>query len=204
MTVFKGDIMDYIDYPKIDESAEYDAFIGGIEPGGLRNRNEIKILVCYILKTIDGKITKQQINEVMQGQGLANYFEVNQAISELLSQGSIDCEYIDEDEALTITERGRQVVFELEHDLPRSVREKAIKSAIKILTIAKNAQENKIEVTPLENGFHVTFTIEDEQDVMMKLTIFVADREQADSVKKNFLEDPTRVYSSILSSLMVE
>jgi len=196
--------MDYIDYPQLDEYNEFDAFNAGVEPGGLRNRNEIKILVCYMLKTLESKITKQQINEVMQSQGLANYFEVNQAISELLSQGSIDCEYVEDEEVLTVTEMGRRVVFELERDLPRTVREKAIKSAIKTLTIAKNEQENKIEITPLENGCHITFTMEDKQDVMMKLTIYVADRAQAELVRKNFLEDPTRVYSNILSSLMVE
>ncbi|MEG0978514.1 MAG: DUF4364 family protein, partial [Oscillospiraceae bacterium] len=183
---------------------EFDAFNAGVELGGLRNQNEIKILVCYMLKTLKSKITKQQLNEVMQGQGIANYFEVNQAISELLSQGSIDCDYIDDDEVLSVTDRGRQVVLELERDLPRSVREKAIKTAIKILTIAKNERENKIEITPLENGCHITFTMEDKQDVMMKLTIYVADTAQAETVKKNFLEDPTRVYSSILSSLMVD
>ncbi len=196
--------MDYIDYTQNDEYNEYDAFVGGVEPGGLRNRNEIKILICYILKTLEEEITKQQINDVIQGQGLANYFEVNQAISELIAQGSIDCNYVEENEVLKINDIGRQVVLELEHDLPRTVREKAIKAAIKILTIAKNEQENKIDITPLENGYHVTFTIEDKQDVMMKLTVYVADAEQADLVKKNFLEDPTRVYSSILSSLMVE
>lgn len=196
--------MDYIDYPQLDEYNEFDAFNEGVEPGGLRNRNEIKILVCYVLKTLESTITKQQINEVMQSQGLANYFEVNQAISELLSQGSIDCDYVDDKEILTVTEMGRRVAFELERDLPRTVREKAIKSAIKILTIAKNEQENKIEITPLENGFHITFTMEDKQDVIMKLTIYVADRAQAELVRKNFLEDPTRVYSNILSSLVVE
>lgn len=196
--------MDYIDYPQLDEYNDFDAFNEGVEPGGLRNRNEIKILVCYMLKTLESKITKQQINEVMQSQGLANYFEVNQAISELLSQGSIDCDYVEDKEILTVTEMGRRVAFELERDLPRTVREKAIKSAIKILTIAKNEQENKIEITPLENGCHITFTMEDKQDVMMKLTIYVADRAQAELVRKNFLEDPTRVYSNILSSLVVE
>ncbi|NCC88030.1 MAG: DUF4364 family protein [Clostridia bacterium] len=196
--------MDYIDYPQLDEYNEFDAFNEGVEPGGLRNRNEIKILVCYVLKTLESTITKQQINEVMQSQGLANYFEVNQAISELLSQGSIDCDYVEDKENLTVTEMGRRVAFELERDLPRTVREKAIKSAIKILTIAKNEQENKIEITPLENGCHITFIMEDKQDVMMKLTIYVADRAQAELVRKNFLEDPTRVYSNILSSLVVE
>lgn len=196
--------MEYRDYPQLDDYNEFDAFNAGVEPGGLRNRNEIKILICYMLKTLEQQITKQQINEVMQRQGIANYFEVNQAISELLSQGNIDCDCVDNDEFLSITDVGRQVATTLERDIPKTVREKAIKSAIKILTIAKNEQENKIEITPLEKGCHITFTMEDQQDIMMELKIYVADRAQAELLKKNFLEDPTKVYSNILSSLMVE
>ena len=36
---------------------EYDAFDEGIEPGGLRSRNEIKVLVCYLLKSIEQPIS---------------------------------------------------------------------------------------------------------------------------------------------------
>lgn len=32
----------------------YDAFSAGVEPGGLRNRNEIKVLIAFLLKTPSG------------------------------------------------------------------------------------------------------------------------------------------------------
>ena len=51
---------------------EYDAFDEGIEPGGLRSRNEIKVLVCYLLKSIEQPISKQLINELLQENSLAN------------------------------------------------------------------------------------------------------------------------------------
>lgn len=197
--------MEYINSNNlVDDFEENDAFGAGVQPGGLRNRNEIKILVCYIMKTVDQCMTRQQLTDVIQGQSLANYFELSQAISELLSQGSITTEIKDDEEYLVLTEMGKQVSVELERDIPRSVKEKAIKSAFKILTIAKNARENKIEIQQIDNGYHVTFSMEDDQDVIMKLTIYVADIEQAENVKKNFLQDPTKVYSNILSSLMVE
>lgn len=66
---------------------EYDAFDEGIEPGGLRSRNEIKVLVCYLLKSIEQPISKQLINEILQENSLANYFEINQAVSDLVRAG---------------------------------------------------------------------------------------------------------------------
>ena len=69
---------------------EFDAFDAGIELGGLRNREEIRLLICYLLKTIDKPLEKSQLNDAVLENGLANYFEVNQALTELLSNASID------------------------------------------------------------------------------------------------------------------
>ena len=38
---------------------EYDAFIGGIEPGGLRNKNEIRILLCYLVNSIGAPLSRE-------------------------------------------------------------------------------------------------------------------------------------------------
>ena len=50
----------------------YDAFSQGVKPGGLRSRNEIKILICYIICKIDSGITKKQHNEINTTEGLTN------------------------------------------------------------------------------------------------------------------------------------
>ena len=54
---------------------EFDAFDEGIELGGLRNRDEIRLLICYILRAVDAPISKQNLNDSMLQDGLANYFE---------------------------------------------------------------------------------------------------------------------------------
>ena len=60
---------------------EFDAFDGGIELGGLRTRDDIKLLICYMIKSLNRPISKQILNEAMQENGLANYFEVNGALA---------------------------------------------------------------------------------------------------------------------------
>lgn len=175
-------------------------FDDGIEPGGLRTRNEIKLLVCYLLASVDEKITRSQLCEIALDKGLANYFEINQAVSELVANGSVVSDFLDCEEYLSVTEQGRSSTKTLEMQLPRSVKEKAINAAIKMLTLAKRKRENKVEVEKLENGgYHVTFSMEE----MMKLTIYVADEMQVETVKNNFYEDPIKLYSSIIASLTV-
>ena len=45
---------------------QYDAFDAGIELGGLRNRDDIRLLICYLLKSVDAPMTRQILNEAMQ------------------------------------------------------------------------------------------------------------------------------------------
>ena len=183
---------------------EYDAFDAGIELGGLRNRDDIRLLVCYLLKSVDAPMTRQMLNDVMQEDGLANYFEVGQAIEELLKTGNITADIADDEEVLSVTDKGREAAELLQTSLPKTVREKAVNSAIRLTTRAKIERENKIEVKKEENGgYNITFTLFDRDTELMKLSIFVADSLQLEQVKQNFIDDPVKVYSTIITSLTV-
>ncbi len=183
---------------------EYDAFDAGIELGGLRNRDDIRLLVCYLLKSVDAPMTRQMLNDAMQEDGLANYFEVGQAIEELLKTGNITADIADDEEVLSVTDKGREAAELLQTSLPKTVREKAVNSAIRLTTRAKIERENKIEVKKEENGgYNITFTLFDRDTELMKLSIFVADSLQLEQVKQNFIDDPVKVYSTIITSLTV-
>lgn len=183
---------------------EYDAFDAGIELGGLRSRDDIRLLICYLLKSIDAPMTRQMLNDAMQEDGLANFFEVGQAIEELLKTGNISADILDDEEVLSVTQRGREAAELLQTSLPRTVREKAVNSAIRLTTRAKVERENKIEVKKEDDGgYTITFTLFDRGTELMKLSIYVCDSLQLEQVKQNFINDPVKVYSSIITSLTV-
>lgn len=183
---------------------EYDAFDAGIELGGLRSRDDIRLLVCYLLKSVDSPMTRQMLNEAMQEDGLANYFEVGQAIEELLKTGNITADILNEEEVISVTEKGREAAEMLEMSLPRTVREKAVNSAIRLITKARVERDNKIEVTKEDNGgYTITFTLFDKNTQFMKLSVYVCDSLQLEQVKQNFINDPVKVYSTIITSLTV-
>ena len=183
---------------------EYAAFDAGIELGGLRSRDDIRLLFCYLLKSVDAPMTRDMLNDAMQEDGLANFFEVGQAIEELLKTGNITADILDEDEVITVTEKGREAAELLQTSLPRTVREKAVNSAIRLVTRAKVVRENKIEVKKEDDGgYTITFTLFDRGTELMKLSIYVVDSLQLEQVKQNFINDPVKVYSSIITSLTV-
>ena len=177
---------------------EYDGFSEGIELGGLRTKNEIKILIGYLLSRLDVPLTREQLDEIVCGEELANYFEMSQALSELIDNGNIAVKGND----LIVTEKGKANSQTLEHDIPYTVREKAFNTALRLQTRLRRERENKIRIDRVDKGYNVTISVVDSDDEIMSVKLFVADYDQAATVKDRFLEDPVKVYSSIVSMLM--
>ena len=184
---------------------EQQSFSEGIAPGGLREQTEIKLLVCYLLKSLDRPLSRAQINEILQEYPIANYFEVNQAMSDLVKSGNLICELEGEEEMMSLSARARFDVAAIENSLPRAIREKAVRAAWAVLSRERIRRESKVEVAELETGgFHVTFTVYDVGTELMKLTVYVAERDQIERVKRNFFDHAVELYSDIIASLTVD
>ena len=97
---------------------EYDAFTGGVAPGGLRSKSDIRILICYMLKSVNAPLSGDDIIKVLQEKSLANYFEASDALSALVSLGNVTRE---EDNTYVLTKRGKSVADDLEQLIPSSV-----------------------------------------------------------------------------------
>lgn len=177
---------------------EFDAFTGGIAPGGLRSKSDIRILICYILKSVPAPLSGEDIIRILQEKALANYFEANDALSALVSLGNIRRE---EDGTYTLEPQGESVADSLDVLLPLSVRDKAVEAAMTMLSSAKVERENLVTTQRLDNGYNVTCHISGGDMELMKLSVYVPDLYQARVVKKNFHRDPQRVYNLLLAAL---
>lgn len=182
-----------------NENGEFDAFSAGVEPGGLRNSTQIKVLITFITGRLKEPIASEMMLEALQVHGLANYFEATQALDELLSNGNLT----EAEGKLYITPKGKLSVAELSKDIPRSVKETALADAINLQIMEKREGENTVEIEPAKNGFNVTFKVTHKNNVLMALTVYAADLEQAQLIKHNFLKDPSRVYSTVITSLFI-
>ncbi len=78
------------------------------------------------------------------------------------------------------------------------MRDKALTTAEELLKQERRMRETPVEIIPLENGCNVKFIFND----LMTLTLYVADTEQAQSVKEKILADPESLYSAVIEQLM--
>jgi len=178
---------------------EFNAFTGGVEPGGLRSQNDIRILICYLLTSVNAPLSAEDIAKILQEKALANYFEIGDALSSLCIKKNIRQ---NENGDYEILPPGREIARELDTVLPLSVRDKTLESAVALLSRARNEWENRVEIDEQpRGGYQVTLHISGGNFDMMRLTLQVPDKKQAKLVKENFHRDPLRIYSLLLAAL---
>ena len=176
----------------------HDAFSAGVEPGGLYNDSEIRILICYLLMGVGESMPRQAVLDVIAGGGMANFFETGAAIDELVRLNNLN--ELD-DGSLTLTETGRQAAQTLSTRIPYTLRERSVKAALQLLTRIRRERENDVKIVKNENGCGVTCTTYDGGRPLLKLTLQVADELQARFIRENFLNDPVLLYRSVMAVL---
>ena len=176
----------------------HDTFTDGVEPGGLYNSQEIKILICYMLMGAGEPMSRQAVQEILFGNGMANFFEITGAIDELIRLNNLTEK---EDGALELTETGRQAAGTLSGMIPYTLRERSVKSALQMLTRIRRERENSVTIEKLEHGYNITCTINDHRQPLMSFTLLVADQLQANMIKDNFLDNPVLLYRTMLAVL---
>ncbi|MDQ5983669.1 MAG: hypothetical protein RUMPE_00693 [Eubacteriales bacterium SKADARSKE-1] len=179
---------------------EFDVLTAGIEPGGLRSKNDIKLLICYILSNIKCSLSKEDVVSILQENNFANYFEANSAFSELIENENI-CKDPENSSLYKVTEIGRLVSAQLDTALPISIREKALCATINLLAKLKRETENKVTVTENADGYYVNCNISGGNIDLLSISLYVPDCLQADLVKHNFQERPELIYECTLALL---
>lgn len=183
---------------------ELDSFSEGIAPGGLRSKNEIKLLVSYLLKKIDMPISRMKICDIIQEYNIANYFEINQAITEMINNDVLLCKENDGVETLLLMGKSYFEIEQVENMIPRTIREKALAAATKIINRERLEKQNNITVEPVKDGYLVTFEVKDDDEILFKMSVFVTDNSQVELVKRNFCDHVVDIYSNVMSALTIE
>lgn len=182
-------------------AVKFDAFSAGVNLGGLRSKNDIKLLICYMLASVKQSLSKDEIVSVLQENGLANYFEINDAFSDLIGNNNISKDR-DNPEKYVVTESGKLIVNQLDTALPISIREKTLAATINLLAKVKRENENIVTIKKEANGCYVSCNISGGDDVnLLTVNLFVPDAKQAELVKRNFQENPSLIYTCMLALL---
>lgn len=181
-------------------TVEKDAVSAGVsEIGGLFNTTEIRILICYILTAVGEPVPGQMLANELHFAGIANCFEVNDAIDSLCKSGHIKASEQTDDE-YSITDSGRDIAETLKTSLPLTVRDRAYTIALKLVSRYKTAKESDIQISHEDGKTFVTCSAMDSGVPFISVRLLVSDEDQAIFMKNKFLNNG-KIYSEIIDLL---
>jgi hypothetical protein len=178
---------------------QQDAFTAGVQPDGLKNKSDIKVLVCFLISNCSQSLSRKDLTDIFLERGLANYFEANDAISSLIKNKNL-IENAD-DGSLSITDSGKFIADTLYDGLPVTVREKSLDAMSKILNRRHISKLNKTHIDACDKGYNVTCSINDGTMETLKLTLYVPTYNYATLVRDRFLDDPETLYRAVMAQL---
>ena len=119
-----------------------DAFPVDGNTGGIRSTEKIRIAICYALKECSGMLTKDNLLSALYDNGIANYFELCQAIDDLTEVNAISVTH----GKLVINENGIQIARDLENELSLFIRNKAVRAVRLTALYEQRNKENLISI----------------------------------------------------------
>lgn len=174
-----------------------EAFTAGVKPGGLTDDTQIRILLCYLVKTT-GPLTRDTLQGALLQEQLVNYFEFADALADVEKQHLVA---IDEESQYSITKKGSTVADTLALDLPRTVRESAIRAVMQIQSWRHKAAMNRARVEEEDGEYTVWCAIGDLGSDVFRLQLAMPDKLTAETIKNNFTAHGSEIYSKIMDML---
>ncbi len=145
------------------------------------------------------------INDIVLQDGIVNYFDFAECFGELLETANIEELRGQGAAKYRITEKGKTVSESLESDIMQLIREKSLKSAMRLLDFEKRAWTVKRSYTELEDGkFEFSCKVLEHKKEHMSIKLVVENRRVLDRMLHNFDERPEVVYRGLLSILTGE
>lgn len=172
------------------------------EPGSLSDIYEIKILICTLLEAVNQPMGQEQINTVFQYNQTVNYFNFCQAITEMLQTGHIVQQTNNSTEVvLALSDLGKDTAHILSDAIPKSTREKTIKTAKSLIERQRQDKGKKVTIENTNDGYFVHLIISESGSELLNLKLFSPDREQAEYMAEQCNTNTIAIYKSIISTL---
>lgn len=171
----------------------------------LKDKNDIKIFILYLLRNIGYPLDFSNINDIVVQDGVVGYFDFADCFAELLDTGNIEEEKVDGTCYYRVTEQGIHVADNLQSNILTAIRERSLKSALRLLSFKKKGSHIKHRSYPLENGgYRLVCSIVEEKEEIMNVSVFLDNKAQLDKMEYNFENNPEVVYRGVLALLSGE
>ena len=103
---------------------------------------------------------------------------------------------------ITLTEKGKDGALSFKKYVSKSVRDRIYAAGLRFFSKLKNSRDVTFDITPLEKGYSVHCKCSDNGLLLMDMTLFAPDKEQADYIKSKIMINPTDFYCKVMDYII--
>ena len=173
--------------------------------GFIKDKLDIKFLILFILKQLDGSASFADITEMAMIDSGFGFFELSEAFYELVTSGHISENKGNPLPLYSITDSGRETSELYLSRLPASVRQAAQRTMLGVLSRSRRDAQILASTKPVaDNQFSTTLSLSDGMDEIMNLKLLTLNPEQSAMIENAFRKNAEAVYNAIITALFKE
>lgn len=159
---------------------------------------EIKVFILFLLKNIKEPMDYNTVSDIVVQDGFVNFFDFAECFGELVEAGQIE-EHQGGDCTYTISPSGEEAVSNVELRLFNSVREQALRSALRLLAFRKSGNRIQSSLEPKSGGYSLLCSITDNEKTIMSVELYLTEERYAEKLRANFDENAENMYKGVLA-----
>ena len=167
--------------------------------------NDIKIFILYLMQNLHRPLDFTTVSEISVQDGIVNYFDFASCFAELIDGGSIREYVVDGNPTYEITDKGKLVVNELQSNIMNIIREKSLRSALRLLSFKERGSKVSCDYEQVgEDKYVMNCEITEKDELVMKVSIGVYSKQLLDMMMYNFDNKPEVLYKGLIAILTGE
>lgn len=163
---------------------------------------QVQILLAYFLNQINQLCTPNQLAEIATGDDIVNYFIYTEAVSSMLENGTLELAEEEGTHYYKLTEKGKEGAEKFKKQVPKSFRDKIYAAGLRFFARLKNERDITFDIQQTERGYSVHCKCCDNDLVLMDITLFAPDKEQANYIKSKIQMNPTDFYCKVVDYII--
>lgn len=164
-----------------------------------------KLIILFMLDKVDFPLTNAQISDFILEMDYTNYFNIQQAISELIDAEFISSETVRNSSYLKITAAGREVLGFCDNDISEAIKNDTL------AYLKKHKFELRNEVSTIstyyeakKDVFITQCFVKEADSNLIELNLNVVSEKEAETICKNWKDKSQEIYAYLIQTLLAE
>lgn len=169
------------------------------EHGFIRDMLDVKVLILYVMNQAEKPLTIQNIYELCYQDDRLTYFDVCEAVPQLVSTGHIEEQ---EGGLYAITEKGRENVEITGDSVAFTVRERARAAVETFNRESTRSGHVRTEILERDGVCLALLELHDDVGKLMSMELTAPSRKQARKLAAAFHRSAEQIYSAVMEDLL--